>query len=61
MLGSLDFVHVPTAEVDLAARASVEDLEAELAWKVRGMGQRFAVYELVRPGAAASFEGRIGP
>jgi len=128
VLGSLDFVYVPTDDVDGAACSYVEDLGAELAWKVRGMGttvaclrmgdtgpalllaghlhgtgpilvyrvasyvaaveglraraievdeleiphgpcatftatggQRYAVYELVRPEAAAHFEGRIDP
>lgn len=126
MFDSLDFVYVPTADVDGAARAYVEQLGADLIWKVRGMGttvaclrvagtppdvllsghlggtvpilvyrvdsygaatealrssgleldeleiphgpcasftafggQRFAVYELVRPGAASHFDGRI--
>ena len=124
---SLDFLYVPTADVDDAARRYVDQLGAELVWKVRGMGtvvaclrvsesgpaillsghlegsapilvyrvesydeavrelerrgvgalhrleiphgpcasftaaggQRIAVYELVRPGAAAHFDGRI--
>ncbi|HEV8452700.1 MAG TPA: hypothetical protein VGQ45_14795 [Gaiellales bacterium] len=124
---SLDFLYVPTADVDAAARHYAEQLGAELVWKVRGMGtvvaclrvsesgpaillsghlegtapilvyrvesyentlrqlerhgvnllhqleiphgpcvsftaaggQRIAVYELVRPGAAAHFDGRI--
>jgi len=123
---SLDFVYVPTVDVDATARSYVEDLGADLVWKVRAMGttvaclrvaetgpavllaghlqgagpllvhrvesfdatveslraagieleileippgpcasftapggQRYAVYELVRPGATASFDGRI--
>jgi hypothetical protein len=127
LLQSLDFVYLPTADVDDAACRYVEQLGAELVWKVRGMGtvvaclhvsgsgpaillsghlvgtapvlvyrvesydealrelgrrgvedlhlleiphgpcasftaaggQRIAVYELVRPGAAAHFDGRI--
>ena len=124
---SLDFLYVPTADVDDTARRYVDQLGAELVWKVRGMGtvvaclrvsesgpaillsghlagsapilvyrvkshdealrelerrgvgpvhgleiphgpcasftaaggQRLAVYELVRPGAAAHFDGRV--
>ena len=128
MFASLDYVYVPTADVDAAVRAYVRDLGADLIWKVRGMGttvaclrvseagpaillsghlsgtvpilvhrvdsyaesvealrargvalteleiphgpcasftaeggQRFAVYELVRPDAASHFDGRIDP
>jgi len=123
---SLDFLYVPTQDVDAAARDYVEHLGATLVWKVRGMGtvvaclrvsgagphvllsghlegerpilvyrvadysatvahlraaglepheleiphgpcatfaapggQRYAVYELTRPGAASHFDGRI--
>jgi hypothetical protein len=124
---SLDFVYVPTADVDLTVDEYVRLFGAEVRWKVRGMGtvvacvtvagsgpailltghlqgelpvlvyrvadyqatvaglrgggaqqiheleiphgpcasflapggQRFALYELVRPEAAAFFEGRI--
>ncbi|HEY3185052.1 MAG TPA: hypothetical protein VGJ77_19580 [Gaiellaceae bacterium] len=126
MFESLDFVYVPTKDVDAAASDYVERLGATLLWKVRGMGtvvaclsvsgegpqvllsghlegeqpilvyrvadyaatvahlrtvelepheleiphgpcasfdapggQRFAVYELTRPGAAEHFVGRI--
>ena len=126
MFTSLDFVYVPTADVDGVAGSYVEQLGADLIWKVRGMGttvaclrvagtapdillsghlegsvpilvyrvdsyaaatealrtggveldeleiphgpcasftagggQRFAVYELVRPDAATHFDGRI--
>ena len=126
MFLSLDYVYVPTDDVDAAARRYVEVFGAELVFKVRGMGtvvaclrmagdgpeilltghlegptpiliyrvadygaavgqlrgagvdlhqleiphgpcasfvapggQRYAVYELTRPGAAASFTGRI--
>ena len=38
MLESLDFVYVPTEDVDIAAARYVEALGAELVWKVRGMG-----------------------
>ena len=128
MFASLDFVYVPTEDVDAAVRSYVDGLGAVLVWKVRGMGttvaclrvseggplvllaghlhgdvpilvhrvesyavttdalraggvelheleiphgpcasfvaeggQRFAVYELVRPDAATHFDGRIDP
>jgi hypothetical protein len=35
---SLDFVYVPTEDVDASARRYVDSLAAELVWKVRGMG-----------------------
>jgi hypothetical protein len=35
---SLDFVYVPARDVDAAANRYVEQLGAELVWKVRGMG-----------------------
>ena len=38
MFQSLDYVYVPTADVDASAARFVEDLGAELVWKVRGMG-----------------------
>jgi hypothetical protein len=96
---SLDFVHVPTADVDETARHYVDVLGATLEWEVRGVGtvvaalrmagagdspvvllsghpeleiphgpcasfraaggQRYAVYELVRPGVDAHFTGRV--
>lgn len=37
-LRSLDFLYVPTGDVDAAATWYVEVLGAELAWKVRAMG-----------------------
>ena len=127
MFESLDFVYVPTSDVDEAVPRYVEALGAELVWKIRGMetvvaclrvagsgprillsghlegeapilvyrvgdyddavsrlraagvseiyeleipqgpcasfhlpdGQRAAVYQLTRPGAADHFEGRV--
>jgi len=35
---SLDFVYVPTADVDASISRYVEDLGAEVVWKIRGMG-----------------------
>jgi glyoxalase/bleomycin resistance protein/dioxygenase superfamily protein len=42
MFGSLDFVYVPTADVDAVAEHYVNALGAELVWKVRGMGTTVA-------------------
>ena len=38
MFMSLDFLYVPTADVDLAVDSAVEVLGAELVWKIRAMG-----------------------
>lgn len=38
MLRSLDFLYVPSEDVDAGANAWVETLGATLVWKVRGMG-----------------------
>jgi len=35
---SLDFIYVPTSDVDSTVRHYVEALGADLRWKVRGMG-----------------------
>jgi hypothetical protein len=45
---SLDFLYVPCGDVDDAAARLVEQLGAELVWKVRGMG---TVVACVRPSA----------
>ncbi len=42
MFVSLDFVYVPTADVDATAARYVSELDAELVWKVRGMGTTVA-------------------
>jgi hypothetical protein len=34
---SLDFIYVPTDDVNAAARAYIDQLGAEMVWKVRGM------------------------
>ena len=45
---SLDFLYIPCRDVDDAAARLVEQLGAELVWKVRGMG---TVVACVRPSA----------
>jgi catechol 2,3-dioxygenase-like lactoylglutathione lyase family enzyme len=42
MFASLDFVYMPTPDVDAAVRWYVEVLGAELAWRVRAMGTTVA-------------------
>ena len=52
MFESLDFVYVPTEDVDVAARRYVEALGAELVWKVRGMGTVVACLRVSAAGPA---------
>ena len=47
---SLDYVYVPTADVDLAARRYVDELGAELVCKVRGMGTVVACLRVAKAG-----------
>ena len=47
---SLDYVYVPTADVDLAARRYVDELGAELVFKVRGMGTVVACVRVAERG-----------
>jgi hypothetical protein len=42
MFGSLDFVYVPSVDVDAEARHHVDTVGAQLVWKVRGMGTTVA-------------------
>jgi catechol 2,3-dioxygenase-like lactoylglutathione lyase family enzyme len=62
MLRSLDFVYVPTADVDATARAYVDELGAELVWKVRGMGTVVAWLRVSPEGPAILLSGHLhGP
>jgi len=49
---SLDFIYVPTSDVDTTARHYVEVLGAELRWKVRGMGTVVACLAVAGAGPA---------
>ncbi len=49
---SLDFVYVPTEDVDGSAARYVEALGAELVWKVRGMGTVVACLRVSGTGPA---------
>ena len=59
MFGSLDFVYVPTEDVDATARRYVEELDAELVWKVRGAGTVVACLRLSKAGPAILLSGHL--
>jgi hypothetical protein len=56
---SLDFLYVPTDDVDEAARRYVEELEAELVWKVRGMGTVVACLRVAGGGPEILLSGHL--
>jgi hypothetical protein len=58
MFESLDFLYVPTADVDATARVYV-GLGAELVWKVRGMGTVVAYLRLSDGGPAVLLSGHL--
>jgi hypothetical protein len=59
---SLDFVYVPTEDVDEAARRWVDELGAEVVWKVRGMGTVVAQLRVSDDGPAILLSGHLeGP
>ena len=59
---SLDFIYVPTEDVDASARRYVDDLGAELVWKVRGMGTVVACLRVSREGPSILLSGHLeGP
>lgn len=59
MLGSLDFVYVPTADVDATAGRYVEVFGASLVWKVRGMATVVACLRLPGAGPALLLSGHL--
>ncbi len=62
MLESLDFVYFPTEDVDAGIRSYVEQLGAELVWKVRGMGTVVACLRVSEAGPAILLSGHLeGP
>lgn len=62
MFQSLDFVYVPTADVDGTADDYVSDLDARVRWKVRGMGTAVACLDLSDEGPAVLLAGHLsGP
>ena len=58
-LGTLDFVYVPTADVDAAAAHYVEALGAQLRWKVRGMGTTVACVRVNKAGPDVLLSGHL--
>ena len=59
MFMSLDFVYVPTTDVDRAVDESLETLGAELVWKVRAMGTTVACMRLADAGPAVLLAGHL--
>ena len=59
MFLSLDYVYVPTDDVDATARRYVEDFGAELVFKVRGMGTDVACVRVANNGPAILLSGHL--
>jgi hypothetical protein len=59
VLGSLDYVYVPTADVDESARRYVEVFGAELVFKVRGMGTVVACLRIADAGPEILLSGHL--
>ena len=57
MFGSLDYIYVPTADVDDEVVRYVEMMSAELVWKVRAMGTTVACLRVGEPGPAILLSG----
>jgi hypothetical protein len=56
---SLDFIYVPTADVDVTADAYVDLFGADLRWKVRGMGTIVACLAMAGAGPAVLLSGHL--
>ena len=62
MFRSLDFIYVSTDDVDAAARGYVEQLGAEMVWKVRGMSTVVACLRVSGEGPSILLSGHLeGP
>ena len=62
MLGSLDYIYVPAADVDAEAERYAGTLGAELIWKVRAMGTTVACVRVAEAGPAILLSGHLqGP
>lgn len=59
MFESLDFVYVPTADVDATAVHYVEVLGGELLWKVRAMGTTVAAVRMSDEGPQVLLSGHL--
>jgi len=62
VLGSLDYLYVPAADVDAEIQRYAETLGAELVWKVRAMGTTVACLRIAETGPAVLLSGHLqGP
>src|SRR5262245_66678629 len=59
MFMSLDFLYVPTADVDLAVDSAVQVLGAELVWKIRAMGTTVACLRVTEAGPELLLSGHL--
>ena len=59
MFLSLDFVYVPTPDVDAAVEHYCDVLGARLEWKVRGMGTTVASLRVAEAGPAILLSGHL--
>ena len=59
MFGSLDYIYIPTADVDGEVLRYVETMGAELVWKVRAMGTTVACLRVGEPGPAILLSGHL--
>jgi len=59
MFASLDFVYVPTEDVDAAASRCVAQLGAVLVWKVRGMSTTVACLRVAESGPHVLLAGHL--
>ncbi len=59
MFMSLDFLYVPTADVDLAVDSAVEVLGADLVWKIRAMATTVACLRVTEAGPALLLSGHL--
>jgi hypothetical protein len=56
---SLDFLYVPTTDVEAVARAYVDGFGAELLWKVEGMGTVVAALRVSEEGPQILLSGHL--
>jgi hypothetical protein len=59
VLQSLDFLYVPTGDVDAAADGYVEQLDATLVWRVKAMGTTVACLRVSEPGPLVLLSGHL--
>lgn len=56
---SLDYLYVPTEDVDASSRGYVEALGAELLWRIRGMGTVVACLRVAPAGPLLLLSGHL--